>query len=376
VSSSPLPAMAIIAWQKVVSAGKSEVHDGIGGVLVLHSCSLVACSAEVGAALYCKVGQQERLVLARPTAAKPHALLRTRVTEAVTLSSEGGDIFVSGVVLPAEGIGTTEAEPPAKRLRVEAAPAAVQGKEAAGVVNSSNAAAASDSAKSKVPDQSVSQPRQNGKPDGGSSAGANAACTPKEEQATQVKNFPSKVVGAVNSSTAAAASDSAKRKVPEQSVSQPRQDVKVDGGSGSGAKAVSAPNQAQATQSKNVPSKAERKKNGNQAAPVAKRQLPSGLNYEVLKAGSGPQAQRGKNVQVRYDGRLVKSGSRFDKGIIKFRLGLGEVIRGWDEGVLGMLRGERRRLLVPARLGYGSRGAPPAIPANADLVFDVELVAC
>jgi len=81
-------------------------------------------------------------------------------------------------------------------------------------------------------------------------------------------------------------------------------------------------------------------------------------------------------VQVGYEGRLVKSGSRFDKGIIKFRLGLGEVIRGWDEGVLGMLRGERRRLLVPAHLGYGSRGAPPAIPANADLVFDVELVAC
>lgn len=180
----------------------------------------------------------------------------------------------------------------------------------------------------------------------------------------------------MNHSTSTAASDSAKRKAPEQSASQPRLNGKADGGSGAAAKAASAPKQGQATPPKNVPAKAEGKKDGKQTGPVAKRVLASGLKYEVLKAGSGPQAQRGKNVQVRYEGRLVKSGSRFDKGTIKFRLGLGEVIRGWDEGVMGMLRGERRRLLVPARLGYGSRGAPPAIPPNADLVFDVELVAC
>merc|ERR1712157_422786 len=77
-------------------------------------------------------------------------------------------------------------------------------------------------------------------------------------------------------------------------------------------KLMVAPKQAPATQAKNDPSKAEGKKDGKPAAPVAKRQLPSGLKYEVLKAGSGPQAQRGKNVQVRYEGRLVKSGSRFD----------------------------------------------------------------
>lgn len=357
-----LLAMARTAWQKVVSAGKSEIHDGSTGVLVLHSCSLVARGAEANAALYCKIGQQERLALARPTAAKPHALLRTRVTEAVTLSSEGGDILVSGVVLPAEGIGTTEAEPAAKRHRVEEA------REVVGHVSSSTAATASDSAKRKVPEQSVSQPGQNGKTEGG----AKAASTPKQEK----EKVHSKVAGSVNSNDAGPASDTAKRKVPEQSASQSRQNGKADGGNEAGAKAASAPKQAPATQAKNDPSKAEGKKDGKPAAPVAKRQLPSGLKYEVLKAGSGPQAQRGKNVQVRYEGRLVKSGSRFDKGIIKFRLGLGEVIRGWDEGVLGMLRGERRRLLVPARLGYGSRGAPPAIPPNADLVFDVELVAC
>mmetsp|Transcript_36564 Transcript_36564/g.59856 ORF Transcript_36564/g.59856 Transcript_36564/m.59856 type:complete len:85 (+) Transcript_36564:592-846(+) len=82
----------------------------------------------------------------------------------------------------------------------------------------------------------------------------------------------------------------------------------------------------------------------------------------------------GKKVKVRYEGRLGSTGGRFDKGVIEFRLGMGEVIEGWDQGVKGMLRGERRRLLVPAKLGYGRRGAPPAIPPNANLVFEVELM--
>jgi FK506-binding nuclear protein len=103
--------------------------------------------------------------------------------------------------------------------------------------------------------------------------------------------------------------------------------------------------------------------------------LPSGLEFEVLKLGKGTTAAaRGKTVEVKYEGRLAKTGKRFDKGTIKFRLGAGEVIKGWDDGVKGMLAGERRRLLVPARLGYGSRGAPPDIPPNAALVFEVEFL--
>jgi len=109
---------------------------------------------------------------------------------------------------------------------------------------------------------------------------------------------------------------------------------------------------------------------------VTHRALASGLRYEVLKVGSGAQAKLGKKVRVRYEGRLGTTGGRFDKGVIEFRLGMGEVIRGWDEGVKEMLQGERRRLLVPAKLGYGRSGAPPAIPPNADLVFEVELLQC
>jgi len=113
-------------------------------------------------------------------------------------------------------------------------------------------------------------------------------------------------------------------------------------------------------------------------APAAKKQtLPCGLKYEVVKASTSPKAAkatRGRQVQVRYDGRLASSGRRFDKGVIRFKLGAGEVIKGWDLGVDGMCVGEKRRLLIPASLGYGSRGAPPDIPPNAALTFDVELI--
>ncbi|CAJ1419643.1 unnamed protein product [Effrenium voratum] len=115
-------------------------------------------------------------------------------------------------------------------------------------------------------------------------------------------------------------------------------------------------------------------KGAKEEKSVAQRTLPSGLRYEVLKRGNGPQALQGKTVKVRYEGRLGSNGSRFDKGVIAFRLGMGEVIKGWDEGVKGMLKGEQRRLLVPSKLGYGASGCPPVIPPRADLVFEVELL--
>ena len=102
--------------------------------------------------------------------------------------------------------------------------------------------------------------------------------------------------------------------------------------------------------------------------------LKGGLKYTILKEGTGPVAASGRRVNVRYVGCLANNGRQFDKGQIKFRLGQGEVIKGWDMGVAGMRVRESRRLLIPAQLGYGSRGAPPAIPGNAALAFEVELL--
>ena len=105
---------------------------------------------------------------------------------------------------------------------------------------------------------------------------------------------------------------------------------------------------------------------------------PSGLKYWDLKKGTGAVAKKGDSVKVHYTGWLT-DGKKFDSSLDRgepfgFKLGQGMVIPGWDEGVAGMKVGGKRQLRIPSALGYGARGAGGAIPSNADLVFDVELL--
>src|SRR6266540_685946 len=99
---------------------------------------------------------------------------------------------------------------------------------------------------------------------------------------------------------------------------------------------------------------------------------------EDLVKGKGPEAVRGKTVEVHYTGWLA-DGTKFDSSVgaqpFSFRLGAGEVIEGWDRGVAGMKVGGKRKLTLPPELGYGAKGAPPEIPPNATLLFEVELLA-
>ena len=109
---------------------------------------------------------------------------------------------------------------------------------------------------------------------------------------------------------------------------------------------------------------------------------PSGLQYEDTIVGSGASAAKGQQVSVHYTGWLYENGQagkKFDsskdrKQPFSFPLGAGNVIKGWDEGVQGMQVGGTRRLVIPPELGYGARGAGGAIPPNATLLFEVELV--
>jgi FKBP-type peptidyl-prolyl cis-trans isomerase len=111
-------------------------------------------------------------------------------------------------------------------------------------------------------------------------------------------------------------------------------------------------------------------------------EMPNGLKYTDDTTGNGTEATAGKKVSVHYTGWLYNNGvkgAKFDSSVdrgqpFQFTLGAHQVIAGWDEGVAGMKVGGKRTLIIPPELGYGARGAGGVIPANATLMFDVELL--
>jgi FKBP-type peptidyl-prolyl cis-trans isomerase len=116
--------------------------------------------------------------------------------------------------------------------------------------------------------------------------------------------------------------------------------------------------------------------------PAKMTELANGLQYTDTTVGTGAEATRGHKVSVHYTGWLYKDGQKgkkFDSSLDRgqpfvFSLGAHQVIEGWDQGVSGMKEGGKRTLIIPPDLGYGARGAGGVIPANATLMFDVELL--
>ena len=107
---------------------------------------------------------------------------------------------------------------------------------------------------------------------------------------------------------------------------------------------------------------------------------PDGLIYETLVEGTGEQSVTGQNLKMHYTGTLA-DGTKFDSSrdpgkqpFVVTSIGTGRVISGWNQGIPGMKVGERRKLTIPPKLGYGPGGNPPVIPGNATLIFDVELL--
>ena len=102
------------------------------------------------------------------------------------------------------------------------------------------------------------------------------------------------------------------------------------------------------------------------------------LSIDIIKEGSGPAIQVGRTAVVHYTG-MFKDGTKFDSSVdrgvpLNFSLGGGEVIKGWDQGIVGMKVGEKRKLEIPPELGYGASGAGGIIPPNTTLIFEIELL--
>jgi FKBP-type peptidyl-prolyl cis-trans isomerase len=107
---------------------------------------------------------------------------------------------------------------------------------------------------------------------------------------------------------------------------------------------------------------------------------PSGLRYIIRAPGTGEATPRsGQQATVQYEGRLLRDGKKFDSSYDRhepftFMVGVGRVIPGWDAMIIEMKKGEKRTIIIPWWLGYGTRGAPPVIPPEASLVFEIELL--
>jgi peptidylprolyl isomerase len=133
------------------------------------------------------------------------------------------------------------------------------------------------------------------------------------------------------------------------------------------------------TATKVAPSAGERDIATKPKIPKASGAAPKTLKVEDLIEGKGPAAKAGDKVAVRYVGVLFNNNKEFDsswkrgKAPFELTLGQGQVIQGWDQGLVGMKVGGRRRLTIPPDLAYGAQGQPPTIPANSTLVFDVDL---
>jgi peptidylprolyl isomerase len=117
---------------------------------------------------------------------------------------------------------------------------------------------------------------------------------------------------------------------------------------------------------------------GQPASAGAVVTTPSGLKYSELVVGAGESPKPGQMVTVHYTGTL-ENGTKFDSSVDRgqpftFQIGVGRVIKGWDEGVMTMKVGGKRKLIIPPDLGYGARGAGGVIPPNATLIFEVELL--
>jgi len=383
-------------WLRTLSAARPTKVDAeleaTGGMVELHACCLAAPATAPGT-LYCSLVGGQAFALVRPSPQVPHCPVRALLPAGAILSCKGGDLIVTGVLKRGldEAFSGDEAspEPPAKAAKAtKAAKAAPPAQPARRAEHSSPLlaaravapadkapAAAAHPGKAPAPAAAKATGQKAPAPAAAKAAEPKAPAPPAAKATEQKAPAPAAAKAAEPKAPAPPAAKSTEQKAPAPPAAKavepkaPAPPVAKAPAPKAAAAAAKAP--VAGAPAAEPPSK---KKKERAEVPISTKVYPTGLRCEVLRLGSGQPAMPGRKVQVRYEGRLAENGQIFDKGDIQFRLGLGEVIRGWDDGIKGMLRGEKKRLHVPSKLAYGAAGAPPDIPSNADLVFDVDLL--
>merc|ERR1712222_253232 len=174
-------------------------------------------------------------------------------------------------------------------------------------------------------------------------------------------------------------------KTPKADAKTPKAEAKTTNGDAKTPKAeakapkVDAKTPKVETKGEDKPAKTPKDKAAKDATmpgKMPKRTLKGGVQVEELKEGSGPEVKVGNMVGMYYEGKLSANNKQFDACTsgkpLKFKVGTGQVIKGWDVGVMGMKVGGKRRLTVPAAMAYGKEGSPPDIPPHSTLVFEVD----
>jgi len=169
-------------------------------------------------------------------------------------------------------------------------------------------------------------------------------------------------------------------KTPKQDSKTPKQDAKTPKESKTPKQDMKTPKQeAKTPKEGKTPKEAKTPKLDSSAVATpksAKKTLKGGIQIEEIKEGSGAECKPGSQVGMFYSGRLKSNNKQFDSCLtgkpFKFKLGKGEVIKGWDIGIVGLKVGGKRRLTIPPNMAYGAAGSPPVIPGNSTLVFEVE----
>lgn len=176
---------------------------------------------------------------------------------------------------------------------------------------------------------------------------------------------------------ASAATITPAKSEPTAKVTEPKKDLPSTNGTGPEKKVQFAKNLEQGPTPSATAKPAENKQDTSKKAGLGVRDV-QGVTVDDRKVGSGKEAKKGSRLEMRYIGKL-ENGKQFDANKagppFKVKLGEGAVIKGWDIGLMGIQAGGERRLTIPAHLAYGKKGAPPDIPANAKLIFDVKCLA-